>query len=264
MRRVKDFRGLPVRSHSWLKLADVFIFQVAFSACRLPARWTGYRTDRSAGQLLPVQAIVGSFGGAADAPHGGADQKREAAGDRVYSQGNPDWHGQSDAYTHGHEPDSSGQDEEPDKHFVQLPREECNQDARREWQEYGRVLVKVRRIIETFQKLEPAIPSEKRMISTYGSISGGLQPRADSALRTARSANKPLKGRAFRRLQPVYGVREVRSRTTGLAGDRCTAAMWRNFVIAIAAAIPELDEDCLSFVIPRKQGVAAAGHGDFN
>jgi hypothetical protein len=38
--------------------------------------------------------------------------------------------------------------------------------------------------------------------------------------------------------------------------------MWRNFVIRTMAAIREVDEDCLSFVIPQKQGVAAARHGD--
>jgi hypothetical protein len=56
--------------------------------------------------------------------------------------------------------------------------------------------------------------------------------------------------------------RTVRLATIGRAFCRCTAAIWRNHVIRIMAAIREVNEDCLSFVIPQKQGVAAARHGD--
>jgi hypothetical protein len=40
------------------------------------------------------------------------------------------------------------------------------------------------------------------------------------------------------------------------------AAIWRNLDRLILAVVPVLDKDCLSFVMPQKQGSAAAGHGD--
>jgi hypothetical protein len=45
-------------------------------------------------------------------------------------------------------------------------------------------------------------------------------------------------------------------------GFRRGAAIGRNFDRQIVAVVPVLDKDCLSFVMPQKQGSAAAGHGD--
>jgi hypothetical protein len=71
-----------------------------------------------------------------------------------------------------------------------------------------------------------------------------------------------LKRNNFINGRSVLDGQAARSAASGRRFVRCTAAMWRNFVIRTMAAIREVDEDCLSFVIPQKQGVAAARHGD--
>jgi len=89
-----------------------------------------------------------------------------------------------------------------------------------------------------------------------------MQPPGERLRDNARIPHNTLKKGVFIRGQPDFSSHEASLAAARRVPGRCTAAMWRNFVIRIMTLFPELAEDCLSFVIPQQQGVAAAGHGD--
>lgn len=73
----------------------------------------------------------------------------------------------------------------------------------------------------------------------------------------------PLKSPASPKPWHGYDRMAAKVAHQGRHRQRQGAAQWRNSGILIRAAFRELHEECLSFVMPQKQGVAAAGFGDF-
>lgn len=266
MPRVIHFSRQRALPKTWQILAEHPCQMVNISA--QPARGCasgprpGFGSGRSAVQVAPVRVRPGRIGGGADAPRRGADQKREAAGGRVRCKRDPRRKGQGDRRAHCQEPDRCRQEDEPSKHFAQPPRENYSQDARYAWQECGRVLVKVRRTIETFTAIAEPLTCESPVVSAFGGACRFAQPRVAGRGRSGWRMNNHMKrnnlwisssGGAGK---PSYPHRsEARCSRRG-------AAIWRNLDRLILAVVPVLDKDCLSFVMPQKQGSAAAGHGD--
>lgn len=257
---------LHALSDCWQNLAEHFATKVAVSAC-----WPHLATYRNRLAGSAVHALLPHVGvlwndRAAHAPRRGADQERQATNGRVGGQDDPSRQRQGNGCTHPQEANCCGQENKPDHHFVQPPREDWNQDARRAWQEYGPVLVKVRRSVAAFQRLLGELTGAIQGIFERLSGLGSMQPRGESGWDARKLSDNPLKENTFigGRLGPA--LRTTRSAATRRAFHRCTAAIWRNHVIRIKAAIREaiweVNEDCLSFVIPQKQGVAAAAHED--
>jgi hypothetical protein len=266
MPRVIHFSRLRALPDTWQILAEHPCQMVNISA--QPAhrcasgRWPGFGNGRSAVQVTPVSVRPGRVGGGADAPRGGADHERETAGGRVSGKRDPRRHGQGDRGPNCQEPDRCRQEDEPSKHFAQPPRENYSQDARYAWQECGRVLVKVRRSIETFTVIDAPLTCESPVVSAFGGACGCAQPRVAICGRSGRCMNNYMKRNKFR-ISSSGGTGKSLWPHRSEGRDFCRgAAIWRNLDRLILAVVPVLDKDCLSFVMPQKQGSAAAGHGD--
>ncbi|KAF0115356.1 MAG: hypothetical protein FD150_1024 [Rhodobacteraceae bacterium] len=262
MRRVNHSEGLHALSDLWRNLAEQSGCLVTISACGVRRSGAGSLPDGSAMQVLPVQPSMRSALSGPNVPYRCADQKREAAYGRVGGQGDPGRQGQGNGCTHRDDPDCGGQDDEPGKHFAQPPREDWNQDARRAWREYGRVLVKVRRSSGAFQRIPGMQSRAKQGFSPLGGRRSVAQPRVDSCRSIVNVSGNLLKRNTSIKDRSILGGQVARSAANGPAGVRCAAAIRHDSVIRNKAAIREVDEDCLSFVIPQQQGVAAARHGD--
>lgn len=89
-----------------------------------------------------------------------------------------------------------------------------------------------------------------------------IQPEGENPPRGPERLAKAMKTMASTRDRRAMAGHFAPLSRIGPALGCCAAAMWRKWGIRSVAAIPELDEDCLSFVIPAKQGIAAAGHED--
>jgi hypothetical protein len=266
MPRVIHFSRQRALPKTWQILAEHPCQMVNISAQPAHRCVSGPRPEfgsgRSAVQVAPVRVRPGRVGGGADAPRGGADQQREAAGGRVGGKRDPGRHGQGDRSAHGHEPDRCRQEDEPSKHFAQPPRENYSQDARYAWQECGRVLVKVRRTIETFTVIAEPLTCESRLVSAFGGACGCAQPGVATRDLSGWRIGNNMKRNDFLISLSAGAGKPPRPHRSEARDFRRSAAIGRNFDRLILAVVPVLDKDCLSFVMPQKQGSAAAGHGD--
>ena len=266
MRRVIHVSGLRGLPGTWQNLAEQSCCKAMKSAGSghraAAALWRGPGGGRSSVQMTPVQVIARCLGRAADAPDRGADQKRKAAGGRVGRESDPGRQGQRDGCTHRQKPDRRGQENEPCKHFAQPPRENCGQDARPTWQEYGRVLVKIRQRTETFPPFARPLDRESRVVSAFGGACQKAQPKVVTDRRPEDALRNHLKQNRFSKCWPNGPRTPDPCFLSGGRPGSGAAAIWRNPDSAIRACVPEPDKDCLSFVMPQKQGGAAAGQGD--
>jgi hypothetical protein len=128
------------------------VSNVAFSAERdVPKRIVSSSDQPRAGLAVRVprgKIFRRSAAARSDAPHRGAHQERQAAEGGISGKRDPGGQGQRNRRPDYHHSDCCGQEYEPGKHIMQLPREEHSQDALRAWQDCGRVLVKIRLRIE--------------------------------------------------------------------------------------------------------------------
>ena len=103
---------------------------------------------------------------------------------------------------------------------------------------------------------------ESRMVSTDGGGFLRVQPKVAIRSGRRRLFCKGLKYNNF------ISHRSGRERTKHVlmrsapSPDCRAAAIWRNLGAPNLATVPELDKECLSFVMPQKQGGTASGHGD--
>jgi hypothetical protein len=147
--------------------------------------------------------------------------------------------------------------------LAQPPREAYDQDARHAWQEYGRVLVKVRRQAATLFAASSEQMQEIGAISARGCGRLGLQSRVENDRSEGRSPCNALKNMV---LLGSHGKRPglVMPATGKRPSSRCRlASKWRNLGEVICTPNREVHEECLSFVMPQQQGRPVAGHEDF-
>jgi hypothetical protein len=266
MPRVIHLTGLCAAPRVWRNLAEKPCQNInirAQAARRCPSGFRLVRrVGRSAVQVTPMQGIARSFGSAADAPDRCEHHERQAASGWIGCQRHPCRQGQGDRRTHCQDTDRCGQEDEPCKHFAQPPRENFGQIARHAWQEYGRVLVKVRRAIETFQPVSRLMKGKFAVVSACGGDPLRLQPKVEVRGWASGCIPKRLKVNNYPTELRGRARRLLHLRPSEAARFRCNAAIWRNPEAPNWAIVPELDKECLSFVMPQKQGGAAAGQGD--
>lgn len=264
MRNVIQFSSAPGLSGIWRNLAEQ-----SGPLQRFPAESAAVFGRRGVQVRSAVRVGVGQrldCGGrsAAEAPQGGDQEKRQAADSRVSRCGNPDRHGQCDASNQEDDTDGGRKKHKACDHFLQLPRETYDKVARQAWQEYGRVLVKVRRGARHSGKIGPSRTRETwgnilLVVSGFATQSGREIGRATCDAR-GRSLN--INGKARRPMAGEWWP-------TGWG----PSARKRMGPGASARPLPggqnrdsdrELRDDCLSFVTPGQQGRSVAGQEDGN
>ncbi len=219
------------------------------------------QTRSAMGWTLP-QSFAGLACCGPDAPDSGADQKRQAADRRVGGKSHPGRNGERDGRTDHHHPDRRGQKNQSCKHLTQPPREVFDKNARHAWQDYDRLLVKVRRKGLVLMRSLLACMQESRSKSALGCKKSRAHPGVDSPYRGVgrsckirKTRNNFLSGeRQGNRIALPFAKRE---------GVQCRiAAKWQNSVRPNCWKDRELHEECLSFVIPHQHGRPVAGQED--
>jgi hypothetical protein len=163
----------------WRFLAEYRLQEVTVSADgRKPNKWCARRASLAV-EALVAHAIARCASVIADVPQRSAQQERDTADRRIGGKRNPGRHGKRDRRTNHNHPNRRRQQHEPCQHFPQPPRETYDKDARHAWQEYGRVLVKVRRVIEKPRNSVEEIMHATSVKSSSGCTKLMMQPKVD-------------------------------------------------------------------------------------
>ena len=157
MRNVIHFSSTPGSLGIWRNLAEHTLPIVKISADNRGNSKGRLCHPHSAGRVAPGHLVRGSGRRGPDAPHSGAEQKRQAADRRVGDKSHPDRNGQGNDGAHEDRTDHGRQKDISSKHFLQPPHEVYGEYARHAWQECGRVLVKIRRGAKVFLSFRSVI-----------------------------------------------------------------------------------------------------------
>jgi hypothetical protein len=199
----------------------------------------------------------------ADVPHGGSDQKRQAANHRVDRQGDPGRGRHHERSGRGNDTNLRGYDNHSCKHVPQPPREEHLQRASVAWQDCGRALVNLRQVeswmrrcgaATVWEKPRLTLASKPVIVNQSGvAISAGSSKIGGNPLKKRNLVSGPCgRNRSEPSMKARVGIRHGR----GAARLRwpCARDWLRN---------PDVTEECLSFVMPQQQSarVLACGYG---